>query len=807
MNQIRTTLSILFLAASSGAAPASAPVQKPAPASAAQTKPKLKSATAPLPVNIKLNLKGATLKGYVDLHAHPMSYLGFGRKAMHGAPGLGAIIPAGTRDCNSSPIRAGSIDQALGHCNSTHGGWGLDNTCGDYLRAGIINYALDDSFVSKVGFDRNPHGDHEHAGYPDFRFWPHQTSILHQQMWWEWIRRAYEGGLRVMVALTVNSEMLAEILNGDGPYDDKSVADTQIDEMVRFVNEKNHGGFMEIARSADEVREIVSRDKLAIVLGMEVDKLGNFGKPGVATNEAAVRAEIRRLYGKGIRYAFPIHLIDNSFGGTAVYSMLFNFANRRANGSMFHVTTSADPYVKYSAALTSGPLGFENGLILGARGFLEGLGQLPAPCFNDAIKCQPFPPGVVRCCGSYQNILNIVSPSPELDLYKFIRPGHVNAMGLTRLGEVAINEMMKLGMLIDIDHMSERSMTRAIEIAELVPGKYPLVMGHNKVRPSEGKERDAPGTLVQRLAALGGMFGVGTADATAREFIGHYQQVWTAMKRRGVAIGTDADGFEKLPRSEKSKDRSTSDSFYTMFTRDTGLARQVTGNRTWDYVLDGGVTHYGLLPEFLYDVKSSGSGNAVMQNLLTSAEDFAQMWKRCEATARSVAELPSAGTYTYNVPPTSGLCPHQKVGGDSDFGGHGPRVAGKVVLGISPDGTTLQATVTFDAKETQSDWSEVRGNWTINVGDFAPPGLKYSAIVGVTQSLFDQTLVGGGRNEVTQGCDGDEHVLTITGGPVARLVVVGDTGGGDISNDNDCNCDTRIVRIEFNPITATTVPR
>ncbi len=744
------------------------------------------------------------LKGYADLHTHPMSYLGFGRKAMHGAPDVGCIIPAGTRDCNGTAYRAKSVADALGHCNSTHGGWGIDNGCGDYLRAGIINYALDDGFVFKSD---NPHGDHHHAGYPDLSYWPHQSSILHQQMWWEWIKRAYDGGLRVMVALTVNSELLAEIINGDPPYDDKSVADVQIDETIAMV--KRHNDFMEVAYSAADVRRIVGNNKLAVILGMEVDKIGNFGKPGILTKESTVRAEIKRLYGKGIRYVFPIHLIDNSFGGTAVYSMLFNFANKHANGYHYRITTSKDPKVKYRANLTDGPLGLENGLILGLRGFLEGLGQIPAPCFNDAIKCFP-PPGKVRCCGSYEKVLNILSPSVEFDTYKFVSGGHVNSLGLTNMGDIAINEMMKLGMLIDIDHMSELSMTSVIERAEAVPGGYPLIMGHNGLRGVDGKERNAPEYLVKRLTRLGGMFGLGTAHATPDEFVQNYRAVWSAMGGRAVAIGTDVNGFEPLPKHLRSNDERTSQAFYAAFFKDGPIKTKsgITGSpRKWDYIKENGVSHYGLMPEFLFDVKTSAGGTDVVGNLMKSAEHFTQMWQKCEAASKKISGAPKGGTYTYSIPAITGLCPYQKVGGDHEFGGHGPRVTGTVTLKISPDGTNLQAVISFAAKETTSDWSEVKGNWTMTIGEPAPAGMKYTRINSATVSSFDRVLSGGGRNEVFEGCDGGEHVITPASGPVSLLVVVGDTGGADISGDADCNCDTRIVRIELKPISVTLAAR
>lgn len=564
------------------------------------------------------------LWGLVDMHTHPMSHLGFGQKALHGAPDVGCLLPAGTRNCNSTPIRAENMQQALGHCNSTHGGWGVDNTCGDYLRAGIINLALDGDFVHKSD---NAHSDHHHDGFPDFRYWPHQSSILHQQMWWEWIKRAWEGGLRIMVALTVNSELLAELINGNQPYDDKYVADLQTDEMIAMVS--RHSDFMEIAYSPADLRRIVSQGKLAVILGMEVDRLGNFGRPGVPVNETAIRNEINRLYRKGIRYIFPIHLIDNSFGGTAVYSMLFNFANKHANGYHFRVERSTDPNIKYRANLTDGPLGAENSLILGLNGLLQGIGQLPAPCFNDLLKCSP-PPGKVLCCGSYQNVLNIMQPTPELDAYKFIPGGHVNSLGLTRAGEIAINEMMKLGMIIDIDHMSDKSILRALEIAESIPGGYPLNMGHNELRSAEGKERNVTPAVVSRLMRLGGMFGVGTANIDPRTFVKNYMDVWNAAGRKSLGIGTDVNGFERLPYTTRNEINSLN--FYTGFFGNGVIKTKCkTGNKTWDYLKEGGVAHYGLLPEFLYDVKLTPlGGDEVYKQLMKSAESFAKMWERCE---------------------------------------------------------------------------------------------------------------------------------------------------------------------------------
>jgi microsomal dipeptidase-like Zn-dependent dipeptidase len=574
------------------------------------------------------------LVGYVDLHTHPMSHLGFGRKALHGAPDVGMIVPAGTRGCNVE-FRATSMLDALDNCNASHGGYGINNTCGDYIRAAAINLGLDTEFEHKVS---NVHGDHQHAGYPKFEYWPHHSSKLHQQMWWEWVKRAHTGGQRVMVALTVNSETLATVLNGQQPFDDRSVADLQIVETKRFVN--NHKDFMEIAYSSADAERIVRAGKLAVILGMEVDKLGNFGKLGVTTTEGTVRAEIQRLHAMGIRYAFPVHLIDNAFSGTAVYNLLFNISNLHLNGKLFSIKT--DPSVSLNANIgvngIPGPLGWENATILGLQPVLVGLGQLPAPCFNDVFKCGPLP-GKVRCCGSYDSILKIFPPTGAWDVYKLTPPGHVNALPLTALGKAAIAEMMRLGMLIDLDHMSQGAMTQAIAEATKVVGGYPLLFGHSSLRTAtEHSERHPTAELVKKVAQLGGMFGVGTAKTTPANFIKHYDAAYLAMTSGGagpgaLAIGTDANGFERLPHHTWPKDDARSASFYTSFHAASPIKTKQAkpaGTGHWDYIKDGGVSHYGLMPEFLHDVKRVNVGGKIHGNLMTSADYFVKMWRKAE---------------------------------------------------------------------------------------------------------------------------------------------------------------------------------
>jgi microsomal dipeptidase-like Zn-dependent dipeptidase len=535
------------------------------------------------------------LTGYVDMHTHPMAHLGFGKRLLHGAPDIGSLVPKGTHNCNESDFRAKTMNEALGSCNSIHGGYGLfDNPCGNTLRSTIINKAFDGDFVHKTD---NVHGDHAHGGSPTFFYWPHQSSIAHQQMWVDWIKRAHGGGLRVMVALSVNNQLLAKAIDGDEPLNDKASSDLQITELKSFVG--RHNDFMEVAYSATDLVRIVKANKLAVILGMEIDDFGGFNAIKDAnwnlltetTKKTLVKTEIKRLYDLGVRYMFPIHLTNNRFGGTAAFNILFNFASRYNTGSFLDVTYAADPSIQFD------------------------MGKLPDPALKDVL-------------------INVTSDL-IWNIYAVMPTGHINKLGLTSLGEYALNEMMKLGIIIDLDHMGIRSMNRSLELAEGFNGGYPVNLGHNNLRnntPSDpGSERNMDAATALRIGKLGGMIGVGAVNAVTGDWVAEYLNVANAMSNNGQffvapAIGTDANGAEKLPRGSQGLDPST---FYA-----DGFTKCKTGERTWDYTKEG-VAHYGLMSDFFRDMKNfrGQKGKTVNSRFRYSAEYFARMWEKCEDVA------------------------------------------------------------------------------------------------------------------------------------------------------------------------------
>ena len=85
--------------------------------------------------------------------------------------------------------------------------------------------------------------------------------------------------------------------------------------------------------------------------------------------------------------------------------------------------------------------------------------------------------------------------------------------------------------------------------------------------------------------------------------------------------------------SERPTTATDSQIFYASFFRDSGLGtRQRKPNgESWDYIQDHGVSHYGLMPEFLHDVSLRSA--PVYQNLLRGADGFVRMWGRAESAS------------------------------------------------------------------------------------------------------------------------------------------------------------------------------
>jgi hypothetical protein len=174
------------------------------------------------------------------------------------------------------------------------------------------------------------------------------------------------------------------------------------------------------------------------------------------------------------------------------------------------------------------------------------------------------------------------------------------------------------------------------------------------------------------IADLGGLIGVGLNQRDVRAYQGSSvanncagsARTWSQaffyaadVTKRGVAIGSDMNGLAGLPTARFGReaarvlehDRFRASQRIPQVSQQknpvrygdgsgASLRQSQTGERRFDINTEG-VSHYGLLPDFLQDVRNCGAQSEALAPLFRSAEDYLQMWEKCEKRA---AELKSA---------------------------------------------------------------------------------------------------------------------------------------------------------------------
>ncbi|HEX5982964.1 MAG TPA: hypothetical protein VFY69_02035, partial [Solirubrobacterales bacterium] len=325
-------------------------------------------------------------------------------------------------------------------------------------------------------------------------------------------------------------------------------------------------------------RRVVNEGKLAVVLGIETSEIFGCGGSELlprCSREQIVAGldEIERM---GVASFFPIHKFDNALGGvrfdSGTFGTAINLANFKQSGHFWQVESCQgdgednpqDTHVPHNDVIDAGLIAF-----------------LP------------------------KGLLPVYPPPP-----------HCNALGLTPLGEFTIQQMIDRGLMIEVDHMSLKTASRALELAE-ARGYSGVISSHSWMEPR----------LRSRVYALGGF--IEPITTSPESFIEEWRQLRGVADPRfrfGIGFGADSNGFHAQPPARGAGQANAVSYPFKSLDGTITFDRQVSGRRTYDVNVDG-VAHYGLHPDWMEQLRLL-AGQPIADDLMSGAEAYLQTWER-----------------------------------------------------------------------------------------------------------------------------------------------------------------------------------
>lgn len=504
-------------------------------------------------------------QGYVDAHLHTMSFEFLGGRVICGRVWHPYGIDAALQDCPDHKVAHGQ---------------------------GAV--------LEDVLSGQNPATGHATDGYPTFSFWPHYDSLTHQQVYYKWLERAYRGGLRMYTNLLVQNGQLCELYplkkNTCDEMETVALEANRTRELERFIDAQYGGpgrGWYRIVTDPLQARRVINSGRLAVVMGIEVSRpLGcRSYYTGPSCTAADIDQRLSEVYKLGVRQMEMTNKFDNALTGVTgddgTTGLIVNNGNYKETGHFWEMTSCTSPFGPVQHDKQQYDVADESGGKVG----------------RDAIF------GAVLKLFGKTGFAPVYPAGPQC-----------NAIGLSPLGKVFLDGLMKRGMIFDPDHMSAVARQQALD--------YVAAHHYSGVVSSHSWADDANYFQILKMG------GVVTPHAEgSSSFLGKWELLRKHADPRflfGIGWGSDISGFsaQGAPRNP-APGKGVTYPFTGL--GGTTISKSHTGVRTWDINTEG-VEHYGLYPDWVQDVQVQanqlGDGAAFTRDVRNGAESFLQMWER-----------------------------------------------------------------------------------------------------------------------------------------------------------------------------------
>lgn len=463
---------------------------------------------------------------------------------------------------------------------------------------------------------------HDPVGWPTFKDWPAPGSLTHEGVYYKWLERSWRGGQRIFVNLLVENEVLCEIYpnlsnpTANIPGVTKTCNDMDqvrhqaklIREMQNYIDAQWGGpgrGWFRIVGSPEDARRVVNQGKLAVILGTETSDIFNCSKGGALTDlikagpltctDSDLDRGLDELYKLGVRQMVITHKFDNAFGGAkgdeGFNGIATNVGTFLQNGSFFRMKSCPPGMAPDNAQL--------------------GPNSAPAP-FNSVLGTM------------FGTIAGLPLPV-ALPLYP--AGNQCNERGLTELGKHMITKMAQRHIIVDVDHFNSKTRSQALDLL----GK----LHYSGVISSHSW---ADNNALPRVYKLGGFIapyaGGSSGFATQWE---HLTKIADGRFFWGLGYGADTNGLGAQGSARANNQKNPVSYPFKAFGGIT-VGQQRSGKRVYNINKDG-VSHYGLYPDWLQDLKMI-KGEKILTDMRRGSEAYLQMWERTDGASNDACRQP-----------------------------------------------------------------------------------------------------------------------------------------------------------------------